>query len=181
MVSGRFLLRLEPALHERLRQEAQRVGLSLNEYCARKLALPAGAGSEPAAAVLGHATRVMGGALIGLVAYGSFVRGEAMSGSDVDVLVVLERGTHVTRSLYRAWDAEPLTWNDRALDVHIVTLPAMDERVSGLWAEVAIDGIVLSDRDYRIGRYLVAVRRRIAAGEIARGVAHGQGYWREVG
>lgn len=180
MVSGRFLLRLDPALHARLRAAAARADLSLNEYCARRLAEPCTVGAEPATAVLTHAARVLGDALVGLVAYGSFVRDEAMTGSDVDVLAVVEPGTRVTRALYRAWDAEPLSWEGRRLDVHIVTLPAPGDSVSGLWAEVAIDGVVVSDRDYRIGRYLAAVRRRIAAGEVERGSAHGQPYWRGV-
>ena len=31
--SGRFLLRIEPGLHALLRDEAERRGMSLNEYC----------------------------------------------------------------------------------------------------------------------------------------------------
>jgi len=38
---GRFLLRISPGLHAALREAATAQGLSLNDYCARKLAAPA--------------------------------------------------------------------------------------------------------------------------------------------
>ena len=36
--SGRFVLRIDPGLHGALRKAARAAGVSLNEYCARKLA-----------------------------------------------------------------------------------------------------------------------------------------------
>lgn len=178
--SGRFVLRLEPELHARLRGEAAAAGWSLNEYCARKLALPLPVVSDPASAVVTRAWQVLGRKLVGVLAFGSWVRAEAMTGSDVDVLLVVEPGTRVTRALYRNWDAQPLTWDGRPVDAHFVALPSTAEGASGLWAEAAVEGVVLSDPAYRIAQLLAAVRRRIAAGEIVRGVAHGQPYWREV-
>jgi predicted nucleotidyltransferase len=178
--SGRFLLRLGPELHGRLRAEAAEAGLSLNEYCARKLALPWPPPSDPAGAVLASSRAVLGEALVGVVAFGSWARGEAMTGSDVDVLLVVEPGTRVTRGIYREWEAASPGWGGRRVDAHVVVLPSSAARVSGLWAEAALDGMVLGDRGHRIGRYLGAIRRRIAAGELERGEAHGQPYWREV-
>jgi hypothetical protein len=49
-----------------------------------------------------------------------------------------------------------------------------------VWAEAAIDGIVLFERGMRITEHLIRVRREIAAGRIVRRVAHGQPYWTEV-
>ncbi|MFC1575971.1 toxin-antitoxin system HicB family antitoxin [Gemmatimonadota bacterium] len=40
--SGRFVLRIDPGLHGALRQGARETGMSLNEFCARKLAHPGG-------------------------------------------------------------------------------------------------------------------------------------------
>ena len=40
MASGRFVLRLPPALHSALQATARDAGLSLNEYCTRRLAAP---------------------------------------------------------------------------------------------------------------------------------------------
>lgn len=178
--SGRFLLRVAPELHARLRAEAEQAGLSFNAYCAQRLAEPGRTESAPGAAVQTRATRLLGESLVGIIVYGSFVRGTAARDSDVDVLVVVEPGTDVTRALYRAWDAEPLAWQGRRLDVHIAALPSAADAIASLWAEIAIEGVVLSDREYRIARYLAEVRRRIAAGTMERGMAHGQPYWREV-
>ena len=52
--SGRFVLRIEPGLHEALRNAARASGLSLNDYCARRLAAPTN-GSEVGGAA--HAVR----------------------------------------------------------------------------------------------------------------------------
>jgi predicted nucleotidyltransferase len=179
-VSGRFLLRLPPGLHARLREEAHAAGVSLNEFCTRRLAAALPAVSEPAAGVITRASEVVGRSLVGVVAFGSWVRGEAMTGSDVDVLVVVEPGSPITRALYRQWDAERLTWAGRPLDAHFVPLPETADRLSGLWAEAAVEGVVLTEREFRISAYLASVRRRIVAGEIVRAVVHGQPYWREV-
>jgi hypothetical protein len=53
-------------------------------------------------------------------------------------------------------------------------------RLSGLWAEAAVDGVVLYDRDLSVSRRLVEVRNRIVAGEIVRRRVHGQPYWVEA-
>ncbi|MCY4188977.1 MAG: hypothetical protein OXD30_10890 [Bryobacterales bacterium] len=51
---------------------------------------------------------------------------------------------------------------------------------SGLWAEVALDGIVLWDRDWKLSAQLARIRRRIAGGRLVRRVVHGQPYWTEA-
>jgi hypothetical protein len=38
-------------------------------------------------------------------------------------------------------------------------------------------GIVLYDRDLAVSRRLIAIRERIAAGELTRKMAQGQPYW----
>jgi len=52
--------------------------------------------------------------------------------------------------------------------------------VAGIWAEVALDGLVLFEQGLRLSTRLVQVRREIAAGRIVRRVAHGQPYWTGV-
>jgi hypothetical protein len=112
-----------------------------------------------------------------LVVYGSFARGELAAGSDVDLLVVLAAGVPITRSLYREWDGAVPSWNGREIDLHFVHLPDPADRVSGSWAEAAVCGIVLYDRDLAVSRRLIAIRERIAAGELTRKMAQGQPYW----
>ena len=169
--SGRFLLRLEPGLHARLREEAARAGTSL---CCRRLAMPhRGVGGE----LLERAATQFGGALAAVIAFGSWARGTATPESDVDVLLVVDRSLQLERSLYQAWDARPIELEGHGVEPHITHLPDAGARLSGLWCELAVEGLVLYDRDLSTSRYLVAVRTRIAAGEVTRRVSHGQPYW----
>jgi hypothetical protein len=179
--SGRFLLRIDPGLHAALRLAAREAGLSLNDYCIRKLAGP---GVDPhapqAPALVARATALHGDSLLGVVLYGSWARGETTDASDVDALVVLDEGIPITRALYRRWDETPCTWSNRTVDPHFVHLPTTAAQTGGLWGEVAIDGIVLFERGLRISRYLGHVRREILSGRLVRRIAHGQPYWAEA-
>ena len=173
------MLRLDSGLHAALREAARARGVSLNEYCAAKLAAPCGDplafGGAPAA--VRRAATLLGESLLGVVAFGSWARGEPADTSDVDVLVVVDEDVDITRDLYRCWDEEAVSWNGRPIDPHFVRLPAAQHTFSGLWAEVAIDGVVVFERDLRLSSRLSAIRRRLAEGRMRRKVVHGQGYW----
>jgi predicted nucleotidyltransferase len=175
--SGRFVLRIPPGLHAALREAARRAGLSLNDYCARKLAHPVAGVTGPVVDVVGRAAARFGGALVGIVAFGSWVREEAADGSDVDLLVVVDDEVSIVRDLYRTWDEAPLAWDGRPVEVHFVHVPEPGEPPTSLWAEAAIDGVVLFERDLSLSKRLADVRRRIVAGELARRRVHGQPYW----
>jgi predicted nucleotidyltransferase len=180
--SGRFLLRLTPGLHATLRNAAREAGVSLNDYCARKLAAPAGnlAALAGAAAVVERAAELFGDELIAVIAFGSWSRGDAVASSDVDVLVVVDSQAPITRALYRRWDASPLTWDERAVEPHFIHLRGADEGTTGLWAEAAIDGIVLFERGLAVSRRLAEIRREVLAGRLVRRTVHGQPYWSQV-
>lgn len=180
--SGRFLLRISPELHAALRQAAEEAGTSLNDFCARKLAAPIGsfAGLQPGVEIVVRAADLFGESLVGVAAFGSWVRQELTPASDVDLLVVVEDDVALTRELYRAWNDTPLEWEGRRVEEHFVHLPEAGSRVSGLWAEVAVDGVVLFERGLELSRALAGIRREIAAGRIVRRSAHGQPYWTEV-
>ncbi len=179
-VSGRFLLRLPPGLHAALRHAARDQGASLNDYCARKLAAPLGdVTRDGGAEVVAGAAEVAGDHLVGVVAFGSWARGEASDRSDVDVLVVVDEALRLSRRLYAEWDERPVTIDGRAVDPHFVHLPPLLGPVAGIWAEVAIDGLVLFERHLAISKRLTGVRRLVADGRLARRVVHGQPYWIE--
>lgn len=175
--SGRFLLRLDPGLHAALRSAAAAEGVSLNEYCARKLAAPGAAASGLGAQVVRHAALALGADLRGVVVFGSWARGTSGTASDVDALILVATTRRLGRALYRAWDEHDPSWQGRPVEPHFVHLPAADAPVHGLWAEVSLDGLVAFERDFEVSRHLGHVRRRIAAGEIVRRQAHGQPYW----
>jgi hypothetical protein len=178
--SGRFVLRLTPELHAELQADAKQAGLSLNEYCSRKLGAPLGALQlGPAAALVQRAVEIHGAQLIGVVAFGSWARGEAGPQSDVDVLVVLEELRPLSRALYQPWDAVVSSWGARDVQVHIVHLP-QPGAAGSVWAEGAIDGIVLFERGLAVSRRLADIRRDIAEGRLVRRTLHGQPYWAKV-
>lgn len=179
LASGRFLLRLDPGLHAALREAARAEDVSLNEYCVRKLAAPVGSltSSSAAVAAVRRCASFFGGDLIAVVAFGSWARGEATEGSDVDLLAVVEDGIALTRELYRRWESEPLRADDRPVDAHFAHLPDPERASPGVWGEVAIDGVVLFERDLQLSLRLADVRRLIAAGRLVRRFAQGQPYW----
>jgi hypothetical protein len=137
-------------------------------------------GLEGGAAAVGRAACLFGPRLVGVAAFGSWARGELSESSDVDLLVCLESSVALTRTLYRDWDEQPVTWNGHILEPHFVHLPSLQRRAGSVWAEVALDGVVLFERDFRISSKLVQVRHDIVSGRIVRRIAHGQPYWTEV-
>ena len=177
---ARVLLRLPRDLHRSLVKAAAAVGLSFNEFCVRRLSAPAPPddASGVRALVINRAHAAVGDRLVGVVALGSWARGDAATGSDIDVLIVLASETLLTRDLYRTWDAVPLEFEGRLVDAHFARLPPPGAPPSALWCEAAVDGLVWYDRDGRIGHRLADVRRAIASGRVVRAFAHGQPYWK---
>lgn len=102
--SGTFVLRLDPALHAVLRKDAATAGASLNEWCGRLLGAPGGAGLGASTEIVMAIRARFGANLLGIVAYGSFTRGELAVGSDIDLLVVLEDEGKITRALDQPWE-----------------------------------------------------------------------------
>lgn len=92
-------------------------------------------------------------------------------------MVVVDRALPLTRGLYRAWEAAAPTWDGRVVDAHFVHLPPRAGHPSSVWCELAVEGVLLSDRDGVIPAALIGVRRAIAQGQLVRKTAHGQPYW----
>ncbi len=173
------MLRIDPGLHAALREAAAAAGSSLNEYCAVKLAAPVGdlAAFELTAAAVGRAAAVVGAGLAGVVAFGSWARHELHDLSDVDLLVVVDEDLPLTRELYTRWDEAPVVVGGRRVEPHFVRLPTAPPTAVGLWAEAAVDGMVLFARDLRLASSLAAIRRQLVEGRVRRETSHGQPYW----
>ncbi len=177
----RVLLRLPTALHRALTRFAAAEGLSFNEFCVRRLGAPARPedASPVRTRVIERAREVFGDRLLGIVVVGSWARGDAAAVSDIDVLVVVDPATPLTRDLYRAWDERPLAFEGRAVDAHFLH-PSDHGAPTAVWCEAAVDGVTWYDREGRVASRLAEVRRAIADGRVVRGIVHGQPYWKGV-
>lgn len=177
---ARVLLRLPGDLHRTLIASAADAGLSLNELLVRRLRAPADAHGLSAvrSLVVTRARAVFGDRLRGVLVLGSWARGEAAATSDIDVLIVIDPATPLTRDLYRAWDAEPLHFEGRSIDAHVAHPSQAGTAPTAVWCEAAVDGVVWYDRDGAIAVRLGEVRRAIAEGRVVRALAHGQPYWK---
>lgn len=187
-LSGRFVLRVPPELHRRLRDRARSEGKSLNALCVR--VLEAGLSDDSATAnrtvpgldpgLLETVAKEWAGDLVGVALFGSAARGDATEASDVDLLVVLDTTVRIERSLYDRWD-RVVRLRERPTDDRVspqfVALPLSQEDAGGIWLEVAREGIVLLDRDGRLARFLIALRDFIATGSVSRKTVHGHPYW----
>jgi hypothetical protein len=179
--SGKFVLRISPELHGKLKVAATRQGLSLNELCQGILesgfrpSVQSG-GESLASAIQSE----FGESLQGILLFGSAARGEMTAESDVDLLVVVKSA--IERSLYRRWDdSEGIALATKSfahpVNPQFVRLPARPADAGGIWLEAAIDGQILWSRDSRVPRFLVDVRKAIMAGRFQRALSHGHFYW----
>lgn len=181
MTSGKFIVRIPTSLHASLKKEAEVQAISLNDLCIKRLSETSFAEALPLdiATAVGFLTSMCQQQLVGIVIFGSWARGDANALSDVDILVVLSQKSKITRDLYRKWEncfSEPTR-----IEPHFARLPDLHERVSGLWAEIAMDGLILSDRRLKLHHYLTHIRHLIAAGKIVAKRSHGQNYWVHTG
>lgn len=181
-LSGRLLLRLPGALHGLVQAGAQAAEVSVNEYCVRRLAAPGPtrALAGPWLDIVTRADGLFGRRLVGVIAHGSWARGEATRDSDIDALVVLDAATPLVRATYRRWDDDPLSWDGRRVDVHFVHLPDGERPLSGLWYEAAVEGIVIHERAGALSAQLLRARQAIASGRVVRKIVQGQPYWTDA-
>ena len=204
--SGRFLLRVPPALHQALRRQARAKGTSLNRYCREALETAVAAGLEleaPATAATGASSgpgretvwrraaaaiaREVGADLEAVVLFGSRARGHDGPGSDVDLLLAVGSAAPLGRERYAAWDQRLAGASEiRALGArvspHFARLPAeppgqSEDGGGALWLEVALHGIVLWQRTAAPSLWIGDARERMATGVLRRRLAHGQPYW----
>jgi hypothetical protein len=175
--SGRFVLRLPPALHAALAAAARARGLSLNEHCLRSLARAEAATGSGLTEAVARALEQLGSAVVAVAVFGSWARGEMSASSDVDVLIVVSPEVEITRSLYGPWDDGDLMIEGHLVAPHFVRMRGPGEPVSGLWAEIALDGAVVYDPDLSLSRELSRIRRAILGGGLVRRSAGGRSWW----
>jgi predicted nucleotidyltransferase len=176
------LLRLPPDLHGELKREAAASGVSLNSFGVQMIKeglqgrSSTGGRFEP---LVNKLREIHGEKLEGIILFGSEARGDARSGSDIDLLIVLAPEVPISRDLYREWDEHIPDRCDgrREVNPHFVHIPGSPEKAGGIWLECALEGTAIYDRSGNLGKVLREIRERIAAGVFRRKFAHGHPYW----
>lgn len=181
--SGKFVMRLSPAIHESLRREAARRGFSLNSLCEDLLRAglqqqpSAGAGSEYSF-LLSPLQKRFGSNLLGIFIFGSQVTGEATASSDIDILVVLDRKVPLNRSLYRWWDQQMTAkLRGHVINPQFVHLPPVPEGAGGLWLEVALVHERVWEKGRQVSAFLRKLKQKIGEDAARRHLYQGQPYW----
>lgn len=169
MVSGKFVLRLDPQIHKVLKEEAKLKGCSLNTLCESKLQ---GLTVSPWHEITSKIVKIFNPN--GIILFGSTARGEQKPSSDIDLLVVMPKSTLINRTLYYQWDKE-FQFNDK-ISPQFVHLPTRSE-IGSIWLECSIDGEILYDPKGDIKRSMQIIRQLISQGVYQQKISHGHSYW----
>ena len=184
--SGKFVLRVSPFLHQRLAEKAQQQHVSLNQVCVSmlqeslseksKTVLPPW--QKPAEEILKQMKKKFREDLLGLVVFGSQVRGDATKHSDLDLLVVLDENVPIKRGLYAWWDSV-VTWkgNIKEINPHFVHLSPSPQQATGLWYEIAMFHKIIFEKGKQISVFIEELILSMEQGKISRSVSNGHPYW----
>jgi predicted nucleotidyltransferase len=183
-LSGKFVLRVSTELHKAMRKKAYNQGVSLNQFCVQALESSMGKRTEEAILfpdLVKEVRKVWGEALLGILVFGSYVRGQMTQSSDIDILIVLKESYAVTRADYRKWD-ETIDKKLRYVDGHEISpqfasLPKNVMQAGSLWYQVALEGEVIWKKDSQFLFFLRKVRKAMSEGQIRYSVLHGHPYW----
>jgi predicted nucleotidyltransferase len=183
-----FLIRMDEADLRRLQARAKKSGVSINMYINQILSDHSTPVSKSARDSSSQFLKPIleasfSSELVAILLFGSVAKGFDSESSDVDLLLVMDSRTKITRSLYATWDKEiegrldRIYFDGREVSPHFTSLPKDLADFHGLWLEVAISGIVLWRKDNRVDNLLINIRTEIASGAFKRKESHGHPYW----
>lgn len=189
-LSGKFVVRLPPQVHQQLKNESLKRGLSLNELCQERLSLPHQVRSQKQSPLpddvltqILDTAKKLGLPILGVILFGSFARGEQDETSDIDLLVVLSPEKKIERALYQEWDVAFCNHRfcgPHEINVHFVYLPEDLKKCGSIWLECALEGILIFEaKEAKIRKKVLQIRSLIAQGRWRRKFAHGHPYWTE--
>ena len=185
------MVRLPPQVHQRLKNESLKRGLSLNELCQERLSfsLHQVRSQRPSPLPEVVLTDVLETAkklelpIKGILLFGSFARGEQDPTSDIDLLVVLSNEKKIERSLYQDWDlafSNHRLYGPHEINVHFVYLPEDPKHCGSIWLECSLEGILIFEtQEAKVQQKVLQIRSLIAQGHWRRKFAHGHPYWTE--
>lgn len=188
--SGKFVVRLPPQVHQQLKSESLKRGLSLNELCQERLSShthvqPQRLSPLPDIVL----TQILDNAkklqlpIQGILLFGSFARGEQSENSDIDLLIILSNEKIIERALYQDWDlafSDHRFYGSHEINPHFVYLPEDPKNCGSLWLECALEGMLIFEtKEANIQKKVLQIRNLIAQGRWRRKYAHGHPYWTE--
>lgn len=183
MYSGKFVIRVPRELHGLLAEMSRRRSMSLNRICNELISKGLSSAGEdavlagPLNKVAAQLKKKFRNKLVGVVLFGSSASGEATESSDVDLLVILEAGFPITRSLYAWWD-DAIAWDrEEELNPHFVGMPDASRRASSLWLEAAENSEIIFQREGAVDKIFNRLRQAIAKGGVRRYSSAGHPYW----
>lgn len=168
--SGKFVLRLDPQLHSQLKREAERKGVSLNQFIVNKLI-------DDNSSQFEIIKKVFKEHLVGIVVFGSYVRNEQRKSSDIDLLIVLDGEAVIERKLYQIWDDKVQPILGQEYSPQFVKIPGDSKNVSSIWLEVALEGDIVYEKDLSLRTFIFEVKQLISSGIFKRKITYGQPYW----
>jgi predicted nucleotidyltransferase len=185
---SKILVRIPAEQHRALKEQAARSRRSLNSLCVLALeASLAGAPGTPAANRIRSTTDLVpleailgefAPDLEGIVLFGSEARRRAGAHSDVDLLLILLPSCELNRGLYERWDdfAARARISKRISPHFCRPLQTCDDAGS-LWFEIALEGIVLWERELSLSGNLARLRHFMLENNIRRRFSYGVPYW----
>jgi len=184
--SGKFVLRVDPELHQALAERANHEGVSLNEFCNQTIRRGLNhRGSLPlwkkdALQVLPYLKTRFEKYLLGFAAFGSRVLGSGSPSSDLDLLILLRPSIAIQRSLYYWWEETipPSKYMER--NPHFVHLPSSPEEAGGFWFEIALNSEIFYEKKKVLSRWLTRLQEYIDSGRVVRHFSHGHPYWERI-
>lgn len=177
--SGKFVLRIHPDLHARLKKEAEGRRISLNQAILSHI--DEQAANETQFPYLRSILNRYKTGLLGVILFGSQARGDALPSSDIDLLLVMSSTIPIQRNLYQEWQNHFDTKEFHLLSPQFVHVPKDLGELSSLWLEVALEGDILYDPRNQLRKTIREIRNRIAAGQYIRKSTHGHSYWVKTG
>lgn len=184
--SGKFVLRVDSALHKSIANKAQQRGISLNRLCSALIENGLRENKQEGVAdflnpalspILKNLQEKFRGALVSLLAFGSRVSGQTTSASDLDLLIVLDDTIPIERTLYSWWEERISHNEDFEISPHFVHLPKQAMDAGSLWFEVALNHRTSWDPKFEATRFIEKIRRFISEDKIRRYWSHGHPYW----
>ncbi|GEM_PF-1068566 len=182
-VSGKFVLRIPPALHSNLSFESHKRGLSLNQYCLEILESRFKKASAGLSSLLPHSKKIstklhqkFGATFLGIIFFGSRVTGQSTENSDLDLLIVLDDSVLLKRSLYQWWDEQHFE-SPYPVNPHFVKLPSEVRQAGGIWLEAASSGKIFLDPKKKLSGFIKKLLEAIEKDYVQRAWSHGHPYW----